>query len=155
MTNLFRRPDLICWGIAGCCCLLAVLFPKPALDIQLHDTYFVVDTFYLLLACLVFCLLGALFYDVLRQFNRRPWPPLTVLHLVLTATSCLFLLGFAPPDPGHHLTASGSYEKTMEEANRAFRIAQVWWFMATASVPGLGFLLLNVLVSFFFRHQKK
>ena len=149
MPNLLRRPALFCWGLAAVCCLLALLFRDRSPDIQLHDTYIVLDEIFLLEVCLLFCLVGALVYYLLLHFQYRPEPILTSLHLALTAIGSIYLLTFSEPERPRYSTFE-TYDLT-NQIDDHFR-----WVVFLISAPVVGFLLLlvNTLVCLLFRRKE-
>ncbi|SDL26844.1 hypothetical protein [Siphonobacter aquaeclarae] len=146
MPNLLRRPTLFCWGLAIVCGLLALLLHDRTPDIQLYDTYLVLNEIFLLQVCLLFCLVGVLVYSLLLRFGYRPEPILTSLHLALTAIGCIYLLTFPEPERPKF--------STMELTNQ-IAYHSLWFFLlALAPVAGFLLLLVNGLICLLFRRKE-
>lgn len=87
----WNRPDRLCWMFIPLWIIFGVINGDHTLDIQLHDTYYVISyTHFSLTAVLVFFLWG-LFYNWLNRGNRRLERKLIAGHLALAISGFLIL----------------------------------------------------------------
>lgn len=93
MKKLTQKPHFVLWTLIPVILLIGFLKPDKALDINIHDTYFVIAIMHLaLLISIIFGILGFGYWVVIR-LNRRLVNWLTVIHLIITVIGfCLIIL---------------------------------------------------------------
>ncbi|MEP2236863.1 MAG: hypothetical protein ABJI22_00805 [Maribacter sp.] len=92
MKKITKTPDIIFWILIPFILLVGFLKPDKTLDINIHDTYLVMDLFNLtVLISIIFGSLG-FGYWVIIKLNRKLLNWLTVIHLILTILGFLILL---------------------------------------------------------------
>ena len=111
-----EKPHLPLWVISA---LLLVLFfihiiisPENNIDINIHDTYYVIASAHLLLLLSLWFGCCASGYMILKRFNITPNFWLVCLHLVISVT---VLMGMFFPD--WFVTEQGSYEVPSSPVN--------------------------------------
>ena len=90
---LRKQPFLIYWIFAACLILLGIIFqflPITTFDINIKDTYFVVEVSLLAYIALVWFALCGLGLYLLQRYSYQPIFSLTLLHLSIT------ILAFVP-----------------------------------------------------------
>ncbi len=110
MTKFTKSPHIVFWILIPIILLTGFLKPDKTLDINVHDTYFVIGLISLaVLISIIFGILG-LGYWVVIKLKRRLVNWLTIIHLIITVISfCLilfipFFLSDSNQDFGSNLT---------------------------------------------------
>ena len=90
-----NSPAFICWMIAGVALVAGVLARDKIIDIQLHDSYFVINQLYLFLFFSFVLGLEAVGYQLIERVKGRMMKGINWMHLVLSLSSIcvLFLVG--------------------------------------------------------------
>lgn len=84
MTIKPSKPYVISWLAIPVLSLIGLLFRQHTLDIQLHDTYYVIANMHVVLAESVVLVLIGVGYWLIEWQSKKPNSLLVVLHLVLT-----------------------------------------------------------------------
>jgi heme/copper-type cytochrome/quinol oxidase subunit 1 len=92
MKFLSKRPDLICWNTIPVLVALGILFGDHTLDIQLYDTYYVIEYRVLSITLSFIMVLYAAIYSVSRyaQLQIRSSP--VTWQMLLTFGGILLLM---------------------------------------------------------------
>ncbi|WP_036155256.1 hypothetical protein [Maribacter forsetii] len=107
MKKITQVPHFMFWILIPIILLIGLLKPDKTLDINIHDTYFVIALLHLaVLISIIFGILG-LGYWVVIKLNRRLVNWLTIIHLIITVLSlCLILLiPFFLPESNQGITS--------------------------------------------------
>jgi heme/copper-type cytochrome/quinol oxidase subunit 1 len=81
---IFRQPYLICWLAVPVLMLMGLLFRQHSVDVQLHDTYFVIANNHVALAGSALLLVLGLGYWLMMRTRKTPNDTLTAFHLLST-----------------------------------------------------------------------
>ncbi len=84
MRTALNKPYLTSWLVIPVLVLIGLIFNQHTLDIQLHDTYFIVGNLQFVLAASLLLLLVGLGYWFINRLGKSPNRVLTVIHLLLT-----------------------------------------------------------------------
>ncbi|WP_291963249.1 hypothetical protein [Maribacter sp.] len=99
MTKITKTPHIVFWILIPIILLIGFLKPDKTLDINIHDTYFVIGLISLaVLISIIFGILG-LGYWVVIKLNRRLVNWLTIIHLTITVIGffSIILIFFSLP----------------------------------------------------------
>ncbi|MEI7582405.1 hypothetical protein [Runella sp.] len=93
-----NSPAFACWMIAGLSLVVGIFSQDKIIDIQFHDTYFVISQLYLSLFFSFVLGLEAVGYQLIERNKGRLIRGLNWIHLVLTfgSISVLFLVSIDP-----------------------------------------------------------
>lgn len=84
MTKITKTPHIVFWILIPITLLIGFLKPDKTLDINIHDTYFVIGLISLaVIISIIFGILG-LGYWVIIKLNGRLVNWLTIIHLIIT-----------------------------------------------------------------------
>ncbi len=89
MNSIFSKPYLFFWLLCPSAILISLFFDDQALDLQFHDTYYVMAYTHIgLFVALIFLMIGLIYWFAR---NIRLNEILVKLHLVLTLLSLLLI----------------------------------------------------------------
>ncbi|GAB2528134.1 hypothetical protein [Spirosoma aerophilum] len=91
---ILRKPHLISWLAIPALVLIGLWFRQHTVDVQLYDTYYVIDNGHFALAESAFLLVAGLGYWFLQRTGKTPNGALTAVHLLPTIG--LFMLLVLP-----------------------------------------------------------
>src|SRR5450432_90421 len=135
----FHTPMLYAIGFVSLfvsCVLSGPFLAQPVLDIQLHDTYFVVGHFHLIMGvAAIFGIFAATYYWFPKMFGRMMNEPMGKLHFFITlaGTYAIFM-------PMHYLGMAGQtrrYSQFTEVAYQA-KLLPLQTFMSYAAFVTIG-----------------
>ncbi|MEO6286942.1 MAG: hypothetical protein ABIN80_05730 [Dyadobacter sp.] len=84
-------PHTICWAAIPIIILVAFLFPQHTLDIQLHDTYYVIDNLHFTTAAALYLFVIGVVYWIIKKIEKRISYSLAFIHVVTTLTAVIAL----------------------------------------------------------------
>jgi heme/copper-type cytochrome/quinol oxidase subunit 1 len=84
METALNKPYLTSWFIIPILILIGLVFNQHTIDIQLHDTYFVIGNLQVVLAASLLLLVVGLGYWFINRLGKSPNRVLTAMHLLLT-----------------------------------------------------------------------
>ena len=84
METALNKPYLASWLIIPILVLIGLVFNQHTIDIQLHDTYFVISNIHFVLSASLLLLLVGLGYWFIKRLGKSPNRVLTTVHLLLT-----------------------------------------------------------------------
>ncbi len=90
MASLSYKPYKVLWTFIPVLLALSLLNPSSLMDIQMHDTYFVIATIYIVVLASLFLLVTGFAYWLFR--NKTLVTSLTVSHIILTIIAFLSLV---------------------------------------------------------------
>lgn len=95
-TNLFRNPHLIFWGCIPVLLLIGLIqndeVKERAIDIAIHDTYFVIAHYHFIkFICYFFLVLGLIYFG-LKSLKIELNKTLNTFHTLLTILITFFIL---------------------------------------------------------------
>lgn len=94
--KIFEKPHLIFWGAIPLLILISFIrkteMESSALDINIHDTYFVIaHSHFTFITCLFIVFIGLIYYFLYKSKRElNPW--LTLVHSLVTILAALFLM---------------------------------------------------------------
>ncbi|WP_405396541.1 hypothetical protein [Maribacter sp. Asnod2-G09] len=109
MKKITQSPHLVFWVLIPVILLIGFIKPDKTLDINIHDTYLVIDLINLAVSIsIIFGILG-FGYWVIIKLNRKLLNWLTVIHLLITIIGFLILLLIPIISPDIHQDSPGSH----------------------------------------------
>ena len=82
MKNIINKPHLFFWGLIPLFLVLGLIKPDEVIDVNIHDTYFVLLNFHLVIfLSLLLFLIGFGYWFVLK-LDKCLLRVLTILHIV-------------------------------------------------------------------------
>jgi hypothetical protein len=84
-------PHIISWLAIPVIILVGLCFPYHTLDIQLHDTYYVVDNPHFTMAAALYLFVIGVVYWIIQKNGKRISHSLAFIHLVTTLTAIIAL----------------------------------------------------------------
>ncbi len=138
MNNLlrsWRKP----YGILLIAALLVSIVsfvPDGAIDIHLHDTYFIIATAHVYRAVALLLLFFAFLYRILRYLLYLDL--LSWLHILVTLLGCALVLlpmhyeGFAGQPRRYYDYSAWASFKQFEQLNRVISVVAISWILAQA-----------------------
>jgi heme/copper-type cytochrome/quinol oxidase subunit 1 len=106
MNRIIKRPQLVFLALAPIALISGFLNKGEAINIGIHDTYFVLDIWFLCLFSTIFFLMIALNYVALTYTQKKPIRILTLLHIafqIIAFTPLLYIF--------YTVDAESSFEK--------------------------------------------
>jgi heme/copper-type cytochrome/quinol oxidase subunit 1 len=99
MLSINKKAELIFWFLG---CVLSIIYTSyyffdnnSTLDINIHDTYFIIAKAHIIMTFGFWFLICGFGYSLLKFFNRKLIPWLSLVHLILSLISlCLILIEF-------------------------------------------------------------
>lgn len=148
MKTITKKPYLILWGCIPVLILISLLASNDTLDINVHDTYFVIDYYHIVILLSIPLSILALIYWSFYKTNRKLYQFLTWFHIIVTTSSFVFLLWYSifPID------------LSIDDSNTVYNTIRLIEFIMIFSI--LLFLLSQLLflfniVSSLFRNKKE
>ncbi|WP_143953582.1 hypothetical protein [Robertkochia solimangrovi] len=93
--NLFRKPYLIYWGSIPLILILGFLVRFRTMQLNIHDTYFVIDQFSLAVLISGFALIIGIAYWMLSRYGKNISQRLVKWHIGITSIAVLLLLALS------------------------------------------------------------
>lgn len=96
MNKLLKNTHLLFWGFIPIFLLYGFLNYEKTIDINIHDTMFVVAAFHLMiLISIIFFTIGFVYYRSYKKEKLKLNDSLTVLHIIVTIIGLLLVLLFS------------------------------------------------------------
>ncbi len=90
----FSKPELICWMLVPIVILFGIFSENHTIDIQAHDTYFLIaNTQLAIIVSGMFFIHGLIYWEVLRN-NFIQKTTLTLIHVALSTLGLFILVNF-------------------------------------------------------------
>jgi hypothetical protein len=85
------QPHIISWSAIPVIILVGLWFPYHTLDIQLHDTYYVVGNSHFTMAAALYLFVIGVVYWIIQENGKRISHSLAFIHIVTTLTAIIAL----------------------------------------------------------------
>ena len=87
MKNIITKPHYFFFGLVPLFIFLIFICEDNAIDINIHDTYFVIANYFVCLFSIIFFALIGVNYFYLHWAKKPPKKWLTIIHLILQIIS--------------------------------------------------------------------
>ena len=151
LSNILKNIHWLFWGLALFTLIYGVYvhinLADSALDINIHDTMFVISTAYILaFQSGVFFMFGLAYYLIYNKDKFNPLDSLSVLHILLTLIGLSVL--FFMPDFQHKLPVESVID--MQENSRGFKMNEkIKMYSALGVFIAQLLFLVNLFVALF------
>lgn len=96
MKRLLKNTHLLFWGFIPIFLLYGFLNYKEAIDINIHDTMFVIATLhFMVFISIIFFVIGFTYYNSYKKGKLKLNNSLTVLHTIITIAGLLLVFIFS------------------------------------------------------------
>ena len=82
VNSIINRPQVFMWYSIPVLLILGLLRLNTALDIQMHDTYYVIYSLHLSIFFSLILAINGLLYYLMRKYHLIKW--ITLMHVVVT-----------------------------------------------------------------------
>ncbi len=92
MRKISRKPFLLFWGIVPFLIVLGLYKNQHTLDLNIHDTYYVISQYYVAIGFALIAGLIGLIYFVLIRIKIKLSNTLNTIHWILTLVGIILLI---------------------------------------------------------------
>lgn len=90
MNTIIEKPYKPIWFSIIFLLLLSIFGRESAIDVQMHDTYFVIASIQLGIFFSIYLGIAGTIYWLLRNKKQVKW--MTIFHVITTITACSFMM---------------------------------------------------------------
>ncbi|WP_378182987.1 hypothetical protein [Aquimarina sp. SS2-1] len=150
MKYIIHKPYIIFWSLIPILLIYGFSFGEKTMDINVHDTYFVISITHVFnLISLFFVVIGLVYYTI-NKLNTKRRPLLTIIHLLGTLGGIFILLLLPLLFPSESDWYSEEFKNGAIKEN--LLITQLVIFTIILIVQPL--LLFHLMISFFNKISK-
>ena len=135
----FNKPHLLFWGSTLLIWLAVLVLPVEAIDLQIHDTYFVIAYYHWALLLTIILVGIGLLYWFFKDRQMIRW--LTIFHVIITIIPIVsFFIWYGFPEEG--------FVSNYIKADNVSRIIG-YWVVILLFIIGQIFFIINLLSAVF------